>query len=210
MESAETVTLVCKGGAAVKVRIATLAAASPVLRDALSLPPSKPGELRLEEDDPGAWGAALRLLDPEGHAEGALLSWDNLEASLCLAHKYDIRLVRVACAGFLGSCHMQVSLTRDLASPMNALVAASLVEQYLSLQPELQPLLQHFFLAFNSSLTVSWGIFPGDFAKGQLARLRSLTQLPDYKLRVTLGVQMRVLEALVEGLIKVCPQCLER
>ncbi len=74
--SCEPLTLSLKGGKALPACRCALAAASPVLRDALSLPPQQEGTLQLhsDADDPAAWEVVLRLLRRDSYASG-LVTW---------------------------------------------------------------------------------------------------------------------------------------
>ncbi|KAG2485279.1 hypothetical protein HYH03_015954 [Edaphochlamys debaryana] len=136
--SGSRLALVCKGGATVQARAATLVSASPVLRDALDKPLPTAAELRLEEDDAKTWAAALRLLEPKEHPEAPALSAANLESVLVLADKYDMAAVRCICVGFMGSHMTGTGLDPPLTSPINILRAATLIERYCA-QPELKP-----------------------------------------------------------------------
>ncbi len=73
-ELACVLTLSLRDGRTLTVPRYALAAASPVLREALSLPLATPGVLLLPDDDPEAWQATLRLLVPCGFAPD-IISW---------------------------------------------------------------------------------------------------------------------------------------
>ncbi len=51
-----------------------LSAASPVLREVLSLPLATPGVLEVPEDDPEAWEVVLRMVRPDTYPV-ALVTW---------------------------------------------------------------------------------------------------------------------------------------
>ncbi|KAG2497101.1 hypothetical protein HYH03_004692 [Edaphochlamys debaryana] len=182
----EEVTLMCKEGASVKAHVATLVAASPVLRESLGLALPKEGELKVEQDDAGAWAAALRLLQPEAHPEAPLLGWENVESVLKLADKYDMNVLRLVCVGFLGCRQHELSLGEPLPSPKNLLAAASLVDQYCSRQPELQPLTEGVTGTAKRALSAS----SLETALTAARKLRKVAAEPAYEESVSLRVQV--------------------
>ncbi|KAG2485298.1 hypothetical protein HYH03_015972 [Edaphochlamys debaryana] len=200
---ARSLTLVCKGGASVTARTATLVGASPVLCEALDKPLARAGELGLEEDDAETWGTALRLLEPEAQAEAALLSWDNIEPVLKLADKYDMAAVRGLCAGFLGANQADVSLDHELTSPRNSLYAATLLERYCS-QPPLVPIVA----PTQAAIAVCFRASTPAEANKIVRKLRELTGNSAYQDAIGVAAQARVTKALVQDLVPVvCHSC---
>ncbi|KAG2485299.1 hypothetical protein HYH03_015973 [Edaphochlamys debaryana] len=202
-----SLTLVCKGGASVEARTATLVSASPVLDDALQRPLAKAGELRLEEDDAAARSAALRLLEPDGHADAALLSWENIESVMHLADKYDMAAVRIMCAGFLGTHRTDVNLDHPLASPKNTLRLATLFERYfpqLEQRPDLNTFLGPVLLAIGSSVQAN-----NDLEKTRtlLGQLREAVTHPRYKELVSPQLQDVILGKIVGELYGMACSC---
>ncbi|GFR46961.1 hypothetical protein Agub_g8611 [Astrephomene gubernaculifera] len=132
--------LVCRDGR-LPANKCVLRRASSVLRQTLSLQLPTPGELQLPADSAGAWRVLLGLLSLETYPL-QLVKQDNVCELMVLADKYDIPVVRGACAHFLHLQAPNLSLSAPLSSPLNVFTAASLVSKYCS--PSTQPSLEGF------------------------------------------------------------------
>ncbi|GLC39516.1 hypothetical protein PLESTB_001810500 [Pleodorina starrii] len=128
--------LVCRDGI-LSANTCVLRRASSVLRQTLGLALPVPGELSLCTDSVAAWGVVLELLKLETYPL-QLVTMDNVAALLVLADKYDIPVVRGACAHFLHIHAPQLRIDAPLSSAANVVTAASLVVQYCSTHPALQ------------------------------------------------------------------------
>eukprot|EP00198_Chlamydomonas_reinhardtii_P006157 XP_001695493.1 predicted protein [Chlamydomonas reinhardtii] len=128
--------LVCCDGALMASRC-VLCRASSVLRSTLELELPEAGELRLPADKAESWRMALSLLSLEAYPL-SLVTSDNVVDLLLLADKYDIPIVRGACAHFLHLNARQLSLVPPLSSASNLLTAASLVIKFVQPYPGLQ------------------------------------------------------------------------
>ncbi|KAG2430111.1 hypothetical protein HXX76_010210 [Chlamydomonas incerta] len=128
--------LVCSDGTLLANRC-VLCQASSVLRSTLELELPEPGELNLPADKAEAWRVALSLLSLEAYPL-QLVTLDNLKDLLLLADKYDIPVVRGACAHYLHLNAHLLSLGPPLASAANLLTAASLAVRFVAPYPALK------------------------------------------------------------------------
>ncbi|KAG2447866.1 hypothetical protein HYH02_007322 [Chlamydomonas schloesseri] len=128
--------LVCSDGSLLANRC-VLCRASSVLRASLELELPDPGVLRLPADRAEAWRVALGLLSLEAYPL-QLVTLDNVRELLLLADKYDIPVVRGACAHYLHLNAHTLSLAPPLASAGNLLTAASLAARYVLPHPALK------------------------------------------------------------------------
>ncbi|KAG2500331.1 hypothetical protein HYH03_001907 [Edaphochlamys debaryana] len=197
-------TLAFADGKRLSAHACILAAASPVLRDCLRLSLPQTGELRL--DDAGEdWEVVLPMLQLKFYPR-TLVTWDNLEALLRLAEKYDMAVVKGYATDFMARKASAMSLKEPLVSPRNPLRAATLVGTFCC-TPELKPFTSVVEAAVDSALA-SLRSAPGDPAVvGSLAdSLKPLLEDPKYHLNISPAVQAKVSLALLAA-VKVKRVC---